>query len=390
MSATISEIRDSRRREGIGDTAKAYRRYQVLHTSDDVVAYNLVSSTAPATLFGMDRVSIRIEPEEIDETGSSCNKWVGEVEYSADAEIQDELRTIRQRALEQSEENLEPVAPRIVRTLTFGTDQVQRKYSMDTLHSIAPTGGDPAPDFNGAIGVEAGQINGAGIESPIERFTIRAQLTNSEYDNSVANFRGRIAKVNNDNFQGYAAGELLYLGGDFQQTVTWDDENETNVTTWDCTFNFAVSPNGDVDVRGFPSQAKQGWDYAWVHYINLNAGTNEPEILEPTGLYIERVYPRASYAGVFPSGGAGDLPVITTQPTDDTLNVGENIALSLVATNGPLTYQWVRGPNNIPVGINSPNYNKLNAQESDSDTYYCLVSNVYGTTKSDGAIVTVT
>lgn len=81
-------------------------------------------------------------------------------------------------------------------------------------------------------------------------------------------------------------------------------------------------------------------------------------------------------------------PAITTQPTDQTVNEGEELTLTIVATNAT-GYQWKKGASNIS-GATSATYTKASAVPSDAGSYTCVVTGAGGATvTSDAATVTV-
>jgi len=83
-------------------------------------------------------------------------------------------------------------------------------------------------------------------------------------------------------------------------------------------------------------------------------------------------------------------PVISTQPTNQSINSGSSLNLSVVAVgNAPLTYQWYL--NNVAiVGANSSTYNVSSAQTANAGTYTVSISNAGGSITSAPCTVTVT
>ena len=83
-------------------------------------------------------------------------------------------------------------------------------------------------------------------------------------------------------------------------------------------------------------------------------------------------------------------PIITAQPTSQTLSVGSNVIFSVTASGTtPLSYLWSR--NGSPIaGATLTNYTINNVQLSDSGSQFsCLVSNAYGTATSSNALLVV-
>lgn len=82
------------------------------------------------------------------------------------------------------------------------------------------------------------------------------------------------------------------------------------------------------------------------------------------------------------------LPVITKQPTNQAVNEGSGLTLSVEAT-GATGYQWKKDNVNIPSATGAT-YTKAKAAPADAGTYTCVVTGAGGTTvTSNAATVTV-
>ena len=73
-----------------------------------------------------------------------------------------------------------------------------------------------------------------------------------------------------------------------------------------------------------------------------------------------------------------EFPKIIIQPEDQLVPIGSNATFTVVATNGPLAYQWLRNGNAIG-GQTNNSLNIENAQVSDVALYSC---NVFKDTES--------
>jgi predicted secreted protein len=81
-------------------------------------------------------------------------------------------------------------------------------------------------------------------------------------------------------------------------------------------------------------------------------------------------------------------PAITQQPTNQTVNEGGTLTLSVIATNAT-GYQWKKGGEDI-TSATSSTYTKQSVEPSDAGSYTCVVSGEAGTSvTSDAATVTV-
>ena len=90
------------------------------------------------------------------------------------------------------------------------------------------------------------------------------------------------------------------------------------------------------------------------------------------------------------NAGAGFPPTITTQPTNQTIQVGGTATFVVQATSGTaLSYQWYFQSNSI-AGATANIYSRANVQFTDAGTYYVGVTNADGGLYSTNAILTVT
>ena len=81
------------------------------------------------------------------------------------------------------------------------------------------------------------------------------------------------------------------------------------------------------------------------------------------------------------------LPVITQQPSGQTINEGGNINL-VVAATGATGYQWKKDGSDIPSATNAT-YSKSGALPADAGSYTCVVTGAGGSVTSSPATVIV-
>lgn len=81
------------------------------------------------------------------------------------------------------------------------------------------------------------------------------------------------------------------------------------------------------------------------------------------------------------------LPVITKQPSNQTINEGGNINLAVTAT-GATGYQWKKDGSDIPSATNAT-YSKSGALPADAGSYTCVVTGAGGSVTSSPATVIV-
>ena len=92
------------------------------------------------------------------------------------------------------------------------------------------------------------------------------------------------------------------------------------------------------------------------------------------------------------SGGKCPLsaPVITSQPTNQTVTVGGTSTFSITASGAaPLSYQWNFNGTNLS-GATNTSLTLTNVQWNQAGNYAVLVTNLYGSILSSNAVLTVT
>jgi hypothetical protein len=96
--------------------------------------------------------------------------------------------------------------------------------------------------------------------------------------------------------------------------------------------------------------------------------------------------------GIFNAGAAGKcpLPAIVTQPISQSVLIGSQVQLLVVAqSTNVLSYQWMLDGTNLPPATNS-SLTLTNVQISEAGSYSVAVSNLYGAVTSAVAVLTVT
>jgi hypothetical protein len=85
----------------------------------------------------------------------------------------------------------------------------------------------------------------------------------------------------------------------------------------------------------------------------------------------------------------GTSPVITSQPTNQTVVVGGTASFNVAATSSTLLgYQWLKNGINV-TGATSTNFSIVNVQTNDAANYSVLIVNTFGSAISSNATLTV-
>ncbi|PWU16274.1 MAG: hypothetical protein C5B50_13910 [Verrucomicrobia bacterium] len=136
--------------------------------------------------------------------------------------------------------------------------------------------------------------------------------------------------------------------------------------------------------------------YQWYHGVGLIGGATNVDYailnaqLSDSGSYSVIV---SNYYGMATSAVATITvvlpPAITTEPTNALVIAGTSYSLSVAATGtSPLSYQWFDSLGSIPGATNATlAFNPI--QTNNADSYFAIVTNLYGFATSQVATVTV-
>jgi hypothetical protein len=123
---------------------------------------------------------------------------------------------------------------------------------------------------------------------------------------------------------------------------------------------------------------------AWTSWM----ATNWPQIDTTCNTHTDpgQYWDWTHFMALIASPGA---PVITSQPQNLTVNMGEDATFSVTAGgNSPLYYQWMFKTSGI-IGATNTTYIRTNAQPGDAGSYFVVISNQLGTVTSINAALTV-
>lgn len=288
-AAIFEDLNESRRATVEFGVKKAVRQYKIFGTPDGDEAHTLLSSTAPSThtVLGtpVPRARTRVEPvaDTVDDlTGSG--DWIGIAEY------------------EFPSNTFNPPAPVDTAVFNFeaqtSSERVFQSLETKARHGAEDDGLDPegATSYGGLVNVTDDGVEGVEILNPKFSFSITSFVEDTELQSSIGAIAGSVAKVNNASFNGFAAGEVLF--------VSASGSRRADETSWEVNFAFMVSenledieistplaPSGHIDVA-----EKLGWDYIWtraVPYTDPDTGRLGTAV---EAVYVERMYESADFS----------------------------------------------------------------------------------------------
>jgi len=269
MPIACTENIDSRQ---IAEGRSAELLYTITGTADEATAIASLKAAAPTVLHNMYRQPVEVEPAHIDTANPDNCIWTGTASY-APFEHQD---------------------PPQAGDSTFAFDTaggIQHiTQSIATINKYTASG--TAPDFKGAIGVTADNVQGVDITVPVYNFveshTLDPDDVDDAYKGAIFNLTG---KVNNAPFRGLAAGECLFLGASGSRRGRGAED------PWEITYRFAGSPNRtNLTVGGIIGIAKKGWEYLWVRYQDAVDDVSNNLVKQPLAVYVEKVYEEGDFS----------------------------------------------------------------------------------------------
>lgn len=176
----------------------------------------------------------------------------------------------------------------------------------------------------------------------------------------------------------YAAGFVLkpciYTSGSYAST--WFD---STVTVWyldKAQWHYSLSSAQSGTPTTSPWSGWQFWQYDDTNNAQAYTG-GDGDIFNGTYAQMQATMT------VLPAG----LPVITLQPSNNTIWLGSNATFSVQSTNAT-HYQWTFNQTNI-AGATSSNYTILNADLTNAGAYSCTLSNSKGNLASATAYLAV-
>lgn len=164
------------------------------------------------------------------------------------------------------------------------------KQSLATVNSY---GTDP-PDHKQLINVKPdGTVEGVDIQIPQASFTLTYKADGTTFTEAYEDLvESLVGTVCNHTFRGRAAGELMLVGARGSVSLT------TSLTS-SITFQFARSKNvTGLTIGDITGIAKNGWDLLWVYHEHEVDATAQKLIQSPRAVYVEQVYPYASWTGL--------------------------------------------------------------------------------------------
>lgn len=270
MAITFRELQPSR--ESItnlltGQTTAVILTYHVLGTDEDLAVKAFLIDETAETYDGLLREEIGIRPIWVD-TDADDGEWECFVRYVQPYYAVDES------------------------TYQFEVGGATGKIFVGKNKGNYGRSGEPfPPNHRGLINVRSDGtgVDGTEIVVPKYDFSETHFFIPAAIDGAykAGLFALTAAPVNNDDFRGFKAGEVLFLGaqGTYRRSQGY----------WEINFKFSASPNLTAfDVDGITVASKKGWEYMWADTREEKVGV--ALVRRVSAVHIDQVYDLGDYS----------------------------------------------------------------------------------------------
>jgi len=242
--------------------------YLVFDAADEDAALAAVLGTAPQYCQDLPLETIEIDSRQSETT------------FRVNARYKDE-------ELSSSDDDDEEDEPTV--SFDCGGGSKHLLYSLSQKKSFGTKDAGGAIGWNGKSGDDC-EIVGVDIPTAQLRETYTKQMRISKLSTS---FKKKVAalvgKVNSGSFQGWSAGEVMFLGMSYSTPA----KKAKKVTV---TFNFAIQPNESGVKVGGKSVSKKGFEYVWA--ISKTVVNNGVPKIEVEAIYVDQVCEYASFSAL--------------------------------------------------------------------------------------------
>lgn len=268
MAVSISEAFDSRDFT-IGQQSSLTLKYIVEGTDDEDVVLALIRGYVPVY-----HPTFLLYRDTIDAKYQGGETWFVDVRLG-------------QRA--GPEASAAGAVPDWSLTIAGGTQHIT--HSLDTIQSYASGGATP-PNHHGAINVKQTGVTktpeGVDIDVSTMGFSEKLYLPYASFTPAYLNMlflaRGR---VNDATWRIWPKGSVLF------SQVTGAPQGRNAV---ELTFDFLVEPSvTNLTVGDITGIAKEGWQYLWVEYVEIEDGDAKAIASNPLAVHIEKVREYADF-----------------------------------------------------------------------------------------------
>lgn len=236
-----------------GDGRQIQRQYSCLEYTTEALAITAVHATAPSSIGDLERVDDDTRVVEIAE-----EKWQA---------------TVTWRLVEPSSG--------LNYSFTIGGNSFFREFPISQTgywSGVSWSADDVGINYDGE------KVNGVTLPPrPGFEFTIERRKTVADVDTAyVTAVSDLLFTVNDASFEGFAAGEVIFLG------LTGSRVGESE---WTLYYKFGRSKNETgLSVDTITGINKEGWEYLWVLYLPEEDATRKYLATKPYAAYVAQVF----------------------------------------------------------------------------------------------------
>ena len=267
-------------KDGTGRNSKRKLLYHVLGTDDDATIMATVLATSPPSFVTPGGT---LNLDDVSKTQIGPEFWAAEVNY-IDPEKQEDKKKRPTGTLVASWDT------------TGGTQHITT--SLETVDKAGDSASDPPPDFRNAIEVTESGVNGTDVVVPLLRLELEYKFPNASVtDEYIRQLRDLTGTTNHEEFKGWAAGELLFMGSNGRQSSDGDISAR---------FIFAAGKNIDIDCEKYrlveettgewATLTKGAHDHLWFYFKKAKDAAAAKVVHRPIAAYVERVYEKENFA----------------------------------------------------------------------------------------------
>lgn len=273
-----------------GKGASANETYIVLGTSNEMEAVGAANSTAtPIVTFGYQDSVVVLVRSSATAKPTSYDTWEVDIEWSEESSSKSKQRSEGQPLENMVKWSFDTTGS--TQRITIAKEEVARGERSQSY---------PAPEMYGAMNWDGQQLQGADIVIPALKISATAPYKPSVITKEwIANLARNTGKTNSKKWQGFEAGELLYIGS----TGTKDVPLANGVPQqkpFEIVHSFEASENQKPFTTGGITieNGKKGFEYAWVRFEQVD---DPNTIVYPKAVhaYIDRVYDEFDFKELF-------------------------------------------------------------------------------------------
>lgn len=268
MSIVIEELVNSRAWTFSGSGTRTRRQYRATGSDSDADVRSAAASALPATIEGLIREPIQLEPGRVIDEDLGVGDWLITCEWIAP---------------EARREEPETEADFKIVNYAIGGESYRQEHSPSS--TPYPAAGRSAPPFSNLIGADAQGVQGVDMEAPVAEWSETHYLPVASITNSyLMAVEDLFHRVNDASFRGRAAHEVLFVGMSARNRGPLGTPTDV-----ECTFTFRAKRNKTSQtIAGITGIAIDAWAVIDIRTEAIADEDSQTITRRPTGVIIHR------------------------------------------------------------------------------------------------------